>query len=180
MDRLAGKPPPTKTRWSDVATKITPNLVLILLFAMAGLNACAKIWGAHQVVAWAISGAIFGGIAAALICKRHGARHDQFVEYVDPYAVVRSTATLQAHRARYKAAQRAARPFFHIACIGYGLAITFEIAMILLKGFAWLPVFFILIAGAGASCGLAAVRMRRYLREHPNEARGPAPPSSLC
>ena len=77
------------------------------------------------------------------------------MEYIDPYAVVRNTATLQAHRARHKAARRAARPFLHIAVVGYGLTTVFAVAMILRLSFAWGPLCYVLLAISGASYGMA-------------------------
>jgi hypothetical protein len=68
MDNFTAKPP-AETRRGGFAMKITPALIVILLFGTAAEIACAKIWGAAPVVAWAVQGAISGGVSAALMGK---------------------------------------------------------------------------------------------------------------
>jgi hypothetical protein len=98
------------------------------------------------------------------------------MERINPYAVMRNTATLEAYRARQRGVMWAGQPFtsFAIVCLtfvffiapnlgdfprlfGLGPRMTLWIVL----GSAIIP-----LAG-GAFVLLAALRTRRYLREHP-------------
>jgi O-antigen/teichoic acid export membrane protein len=91
------------------------------------------------------------------------------MEHVDPYKVVRNTATLQAYRDRLKAARRAGQPFLWIWVAAILLNLLIEIPALLGGGFkgAGLAISLLLIVG-GVSGLIAALRIRRYLRRHPS------------
>jgi len=96
------------------------------------------------------------------------------VEPINPYAVMRNTATLQAYRAYVRDAYRAGQPF-----IGLGV-----LPMLLMPGTAvlmgdhslhrlpidwkwWFAAVTLLLGLAGLSMGVGFLRMAKYRREHP-------------
>ena len=89
------------------------------------------------------------------------------MERINPYAVMRNTATYEAYRARMRAIMRAGQPFSIVALICwcawlplFGLALN--------RGGIWLAAADFVLVGIGVIFGaIAAIRMRRYQREHP-------------
>jgi hypothetical protein len=91
------------------------------------------------------------------------------MEHVDPYKVMRNTATLQAHRDRLRAARRAGQPFLWIWLGALVLILLIEIPSLLWGSFKGASLAISLLLGFGSVNGLlAALRVRRYLREHPS------------
>jgi len=95
----------------------------------------------------------------------------------DPYAILRNTETLEAHRVRAKAARAAGQPFLAIALIVY----VIEIGMIAYGVFSGrlhaavlsgrvhdlAALMSILSIGGGAAFVVAGIRISLYLWAHP-------------
>jgi hypothetical protein len=91
------------------------------------------------------------------------------MEHVDPYKVIRNTATLQAYRDRQRAAWRSAQPFLAICGGAYVLVLLTDILALRRgnNGGAVLVMSLLFVLG-GLSGVVAALRVRRYLRDHPS------------
>jgi hypothetical protein len=91
------------------------------------------------------------------------------MEHVDPYKVMRNTATLEAYRARKKAAWKSAEPFLAI-CGGAGLLTPLTEILVLRRDSITGAVLMmsLLVVLGGLSGVVAALRVRRYLRDHPS------------
>jgi hypothetical protein len=95
------------------------------------------------------------------------------VELINPYAVMRSTATLEAYKARQRGMGMATQPFSTLGVIcgiaGWSLVVvapTEKWLFVHLGPFAILiPAGLFLVGGASVAIGF--MRMRRYQREHP-------------
>ena len=95
------------------------------------------------------------------------------MEHINPYAVMRSTATLEAYKARQKGLVRAAQPFAGVAIL-CGLAGWPMIALPMIERWVFqhlgpvgllIPAGLILVGTASLAMGLLG--MRRYQRENP-------------
>jgi hypothetical protein len=95
------------------------------------------------------------------------------LEQINPYAVMRNTATYEAFRAYHRGLHKAGAPLF----LGMTLpALWLPIGMFVSRGLgqprmAGLPLFLMAALGPAALSGLlvliGALNMRRYRREHP-------------
>lgn len=104
------------------------------------------------------------------------------MEHVDPYAVMRNTATLQAYRDRQKAAWRSGRPFLLMSVCAYLVASAIVTAAMVSGRFKDLmrgrwegvsTVIVLLLVLCGVGMILGALRMRRYLHDHPSAVTRP-------
>jgi hypothetical protein len=89
------------------------------------------------------------------------------LEQVNPYAVMRNTATYEAYRARIRAITGAGQPFSAAAFICFcAWSPLFSVAVG--RGMTALAGVAAILAVAGAACGaMALIRMQRYRRDHP-------------
>jgi Flp pilus assembly protein TadB len=97
------------------------------------------------------------------------------MEHVDPYAVLRNTATLQAYRDRQKAAHRSAQPFLSISACAVALALLIYLPGLLRSNFRTevVAISSVLLVVGGVTGIIAARRRSRYLREHPSAVSHP-------
>jgi hypothetical protein len=87
---------------------------------------------------------------------------------VDPFAVMRNSATLQAYRARSRAARAAAQPFLHIALGAFALNLLMFLYGFLQHRLASLGLASVIVLGIGGlTFAIAGQKSARYLREHP-------------
>ena len=95
------------------------------------------------------------------------------MDLINPYAVMRTTATLEAYKARQRALGMATQPFSTIGLIciiaGWSLIVAAPAEKWLLHRLGLLalpiPAGLALIGTVGVAIGF--MRMRRYQREHP-------------
>lgn len=96
------------------------------------------------------------------------------MERINPYAVMRNTATLEAYRAYTREATKAGAPFFVMATVLLPLWISFQGLLeprVVHAHVLGLPLFAAWMFGPAALCllftVLGALRVRKYRREHP-------------
>jgi hypothetical protein len=96
----------------------------------------------------------------------------------NPYAYLRNTATLERHRARLRAANKAALPFFTLWILATAMAAPLlTLAFMRGHGMGRLGLALLgVLAAQGLAYSIAMFKRTQYLREHPEDADIAAPP----
>ena len=94
------------------------------------------------------------------------------MEQNDPFATLRSSATLEAYRARHKAALSTARPFLIIGLCSCSLGLL--LGWLQTRGHDIQAISFADVAAiciGGLSIAIGRLKVNHYLRDHPLDRR---------